>query len=452
MRKKILIITGMAVVAVAFAGCSASGSDNETGTTATTTATTTVSETTIVTETTSTETTTTETKDTETSADSGSLSKAETPKYNNDNPPEAYKEIITKHYHEMKNQCGDSPAASFPFAGDSHKCYSLSYSVNDLNEDGTPELMIISRNENDVFELYTLSGEEAVSLESGGYRASMWIDEDRDVCQYLSGGAATSIYIKSSLPKNATKLALVISASQNWGDCDKTIPAEGYDPVNAPDNTYTEVIAQEEFDKFSDRFYEMDRSFPFEAVPLKSFDPSEASDIKTEYANAAIKPERDPEDVWRNKYKVGVRFNNGIHIYLPSFSDSFYDGLEPMGNYGYSIIPDEYEYSPLVYSRYENGKVYYGEDRFEIDSNFVRIGVHEGVINIKGESGDTMPEDDGLHRYRKIGEKGGKVYYLDFTPPDYGNGETPQWYDGDETDPGYYAEYADMITESAWVE
>ena len=257
--KKIGII-GLACLTagIGLAGCAGSNPQPET----TTTETTTVEETT----TTTAETTTT-TQETTTTA--------EVPVYDNDNLPTAYKEVIDKLYQDIKNQRESNEAygGGYVLGNSGHSGDEVvSYSVHDLNNDDIPELFIISENSNYIYEIYTLSVDKAILLGGGGYRAYMWIDEDGYVCQNLNGGAHSNHLSKRSLPKNGTALALIELVEEEWGDCNKTTPAEGYDPVTAPDKLHTETITQEEFDAYNSSFHNYNQEFPFPSVPLRSFD------------------------------------------------------------------------------------------------------------------------------------------------------------------------------------
>ena len=260
MKKKIVIGLACLTAGIGLAGCAGS---NEQPTEATTTAeTTTVAETT----TTTAETTTT-TQETTTTA--------EAPVYDNDNPPAAYKKIITKHYNWINSTENPNSAKSFIFGGESKPRSEtvISYCVQDINADAIPELMITNDNNNNIYEVYTLNGDEAVLLIDGGYRSGLWIDEDNDICQQLSGGAESYIYSKYRLEKGASALSLVESATVDWGTFNKTTPAEGYDPVNAPDNTKTVDITEEEFKVYNDRIYNKAYDIlPFKTTPLRSFD------------------------------------------------------------------------------------------------------------------------------------------------------------------------------------
>ena len=177
------------------------------------------------------------------------------------------------------------------------------------------------------------------------------------------------------------------------------------------------------------------------------------------YADAAIPPGKDPEKVWDGVYKVELRLDNGIHIYVPSFFDSWYDGMEPHGNYGFGIHDPGDTDGYIDYSEYDENThtSHYGKDYFELKSNEIHIGIHEGVIDIAGRISSSMPKDDDIHKYKKIAEKDGKVFYIDFMTPYYSGSGYTGWkvYDGgfDEgSDLGYYNKYADMIADTAWVE
>ncbi len=453
-RNKPLIIVGTAIFASTIAGCGASGS-NVPETTATTTATTTTAETTTATTTT---TVAQATLTQETTAEETQLKPETESAYNNDNPPEAYKEIINNKYSEIRTACPDNADENDGMAlGTSflHCKDTLSYSVHDINNDGIPELMIVRLDENNVYELYTLSEDEKAVLlkESGGYRDSMWIDEGGVIYTFGSGGAGNNFISEYRLPAKGLKTTWLYEVYEDWGDFGKTVFEEEYDYVTAPEKKHTEAITQEEYENYIDKFYNRSKDFPFEAATIRHFKSIGAAtglSNDKKYANAAILPAEDPDVVWKDNYKVEVRLKNGIHIYLPSFSESFYDGLEPHGNFGWSISPDTDNWDGLEYYYFEGDKVYYGEDYFEIDYDAVTIGAHETVVNIVGKAGDNLPEDDGIHRYRKIGEKDGKVYYLDFVPPYYEGQGYVEWHD--EDDSSYFNRYADMIVKTAWVE
>ena len=175
----------------------------------------------------------------------------------------------------------------------------------------------------------------------------------------------------------------------------------------------------------------------------------------SKYADAAIPPKKDPDDVWKGIYKVEVRLKNGVHVYLPSFSASFKDGQEAMGTVGYYIQADNAEES-LNYTRFdeETKRIYYGQDYFEVDDFILHIGAHEGIIDIYCAAEKEVPgtsREDG-DEYKIIGEKNGGVYYLMFSAPSFYN-------DGQFTDFGvkagdidYFKEYADKIADTAWLE
>ena len=174
------------------------------------------------------------------------------------------------------------------------------------------------------------------------------------------------------------------------------------------------------------------------------------------YQNALIPPQKNPEKVWGDKYKVELRFSNGVHLYLPSFFERFQDGQEgaPGGIVGYNIIIGN---NAIDYSDYDEATntIHKGKDYFESNYNGIKIGIQEGTVDILCNSGSEMPKDDEKHKYKKIGEADGKVYYIDFTPPYWDEGigwesypETP-----DAAGPlDYFNKYADLIAETAWVE
>ena len=260
-RMKKIGIIGLACLTagIGLAGCAGSNSQPETTTTAETTTAAETTTTTAETTTTTQETTTT----------------AEAPVYDNDNPPAAYKEVVDKLYKNIKNQRESNEAygGGYVLGNSGHSGDEVvSYSVHDLNNDDIPELFIISENSNYIYEIYTLSVDKAILLGGGGYRAYMWIDEDGYVCQNLNGGARSNHLSKRSIPKNGTELALIELVEEEWGDCNKTTPAEGYDPVTAPDKLYTETITQEEFDAYNSSFHNYNKEFPFPSVPLRAFD------------------------------------------------------------------------------------------------------------------------------------------------------------------------------------
>ena len=169
------------------------------------------------------------------------------------------------------------------------------------------------------------------------------------------------------------------------------------------------------------------------------------------YSDASISPALYPEDVWSGIYKIEVRLNNGSHIYLPSFFTGwFYEGIEPHGNYGYGmyVIDSVRGNYYLNYSKYVGNKVYYGKDYFKVNANKVFIGGQESIIDIAIKTGSKMPTNDKHHMYRKIGNVGGKIYYIEFSTPDsilpYGAPAIVQ--------NEYYEEFAEKIVKSAWVE
>ncbi|GEM_PF-5770336 len=175
----------------------------------------------------------------------------------------------------------------------------------------------------------------------------------------------------------------------------------------------------------------------------------------SKYADAAIPPKKDPDDVWKGIYKIEVRLKNGVHIYLPSFGESFKDGQEAMGTVGYYIQADNAK-DPLIYTRYdeENKRIYYGQDYFEVDDYYLHIGAHEGIIDIYCGAGNEVPgisREDG-DEYKIIGEKYGGVYYLLFSAPSfYNNGQFTD-FGVKAGDIDYYKEYADKIADTVWLE
>ena len=271
MKKAIIIGVACLTAGIGLAGCGASSTTTETATTETmTTAESTTAETTTTTiDTTTAEPTTTT-----------SVSTTEAPVvYDNNNPPEAYKKIISERYNEFKGVCSDGTndqtngvalGSSFIHCGSE-----ISYCIHDINDDEIPELMLLS--DEYIHELYTLHDGNAVMLWEGGYRSSLWIDEERTICQFGSGGAAVHGYEKNYLPKNGAALALIFRVEEDWGDYSKITPADDYDPFIAPDKIITEKITSEEYEKYINQFDEKNSTFPYEATFLKDFSNNVAS-------------------------------------------------------------------------------------------------------------------------------------------------------------------------------
>lgn len=286
MRKNIIFFTGAIIAAAVLAGCGADVDPKENETTEIST----VTKAPVETTTSVTETTTVQSATIETTVASGELSKAETPVYDNDNPPEEYKKKINKYLEESKTQCDENGCLgflkSFPAAGRSmKKDESLYYSVHDINGDGIPELMIFERpgNSYSMLKLNTLSKGNVIGLIEGGYRLPLSVDSEGYIYNGTTGGATYNDEYKYILPKRGTSLSLVEKWSQRDSECTKNIPLEGYDPVNAPDKMHTEAVSDEEYLDYAKSFIDSANDCSaFDIVPLRHFELGSSPDAHPE--------------------------------------------------------------------------------------------------------------------------------------------------------------------------
>ena len=164
------------------------------------------------------------------------------------------------------------------------------------------------------------------------------------------------------------------------------------------------------------------------------------------YSDASIPPKEQPEDIWDGIYNIEVRFNNGVHLYLPSFSTGyFYEGWEPHGNFGWDYFPEGGN-NRLIYFNFIGEKVYSGQKYFKVNTNTLHVTAQEAEIDIAVGSGNSVPLDNQFNTYRTIGTVGGKSYYIEFSMPSSWNS---YWYGYNSE---YYREFAGKIVNSAWVE
>ena len=180
------------------------------------------------------------------------------------------------------------------------------------------------------------------------------------------------------------------------------------------------------------------------------------------YSYAAITPKEDPEEVWAGIHKIEVRFKNGMHIYLPSFREDFKEGNHyTYIGYGYTTgwYDPPLEYYKVIREDQVTDRIYYGKDYFDVDSYSLHIYTQDQFMSLFSFDGEYDPGEDILNVenpyvynsensniYRRIGKKGGKYYYVDFSVSDP--------YDRTWSEGGldYYIKYADKIVKSAWVE
>ena len=161
------------------------------------------------------------------------------------------------------------------------------------------------------------------------------------------------------------------------------------------------------------------------------------------YSDALVFPKQNPDEVWGEQHKIEICLNNGIHLYLPSFFDNWYEGAE-LVIAGYGVRTDNNEY--IDYYKMVDRKVYSGEDFFNVNTNTIFAGATDDHLRIKGEIGDRLPSNDNENKYREIAEKDGKVYYIDFSPMIWDGGDSRESYTE------YLSKFEDKIVNSAWVE
>lgn len=164
------------------------------------------------------------------------------------------------------------------------------------------------------------------------------------------------------------------------------------------------------------------------------------------FADATIMPKQNPDDVWGDEHKIEVRFNNGMHLFLPSFFDNWYEGVADLTIAGYGMRTENNEY--IEYFNLVDDKVYSSDDYFELNTNKLYVGATEDQLSISGIIADEMPSEDNDNTYKLIGSKDGKTYYIEFAPI--------YWEDSGlsslDSCLNYVNKYADKIVNSAWVE
>ena len=163
----------------------------------------------------------------------------------------------------------------------------------------------------------------------------------------------------------------------------------------------------------------------------------------TEYASASVMPRQNPDDVWGNEHKIEIRLNNGMHLYIPSFFDNWYEGAELMFA-GYGIRTDG-NYN-IPYFRQDADRIYSAGDYFEVETNTIYVGATEDHLKIKGELGDKLPSDGAENHYREIAVNGGRTYYIDFSLMVWDGGDSRESYND------FLNKFEDKIINSAWVE
>ena len=126
----------------------------------------------------------------------------------------------------------------------------FSYAFEDLNKDGTPELLLflgISKNEREIAAGFTIVNGKMKSFMIGWARNEYWICKDGYIYNLGNSGGQANSYTKYKMGKS--QLTVVDNVCENWGEYYKT--ADG--------NLYTTgkktTISKAEFTRVSEAWY-----------------------------------------------------------------------------------------------------------------------------------------------------------------------------------------------------
>lgn len=126
---------------------------------------------------------------------------------------------------------------------------SFGYTIQDINDDGIPELIITSEYTGGIIELYTCKNNRPITVLEGYVRDSFQITNDYKICEHGSSGAAYSTIAFYNFPKGGTRLECEDYYFTEPDDNDYSITHYYHNTTGSNSKSDSKEISENEFQK-----------------------------------------------------------------------------------------------------------------------------------------------------------------------------------------------------------
>ena len=167
--------------------------------------------------------------------------------------PDAYIPVLNGIYNFITDSDEDNPygligilEAMDPIGNPEKDLSSIGYAVKNINDDGLEELFISDNN--NIFGLYTIEGDEAILVTEGWARSRNYLLSDNTIYYEGSGGAVQTIFGAYKLNSGSTELEVIDMYFSDFVDDEQQEIGwfyEGDDSDNANDSVLTEMTSDD---------------------------------------------------------------------------------------------------------------------------------------------------------------------------------------------------------------
>ena len=302
-----------------------------------------------------------------------------------------YGSVLDEYRYAIENQLyPDSLPDNVSYALDTSSLDNVGYTFVDLDENGILELITGNMDQDDqfVYDVYTLDGDEPIQLKTSKLRSRVHISENNQVLyDYLQEG----VYHYQIYDLDETNLSLVEELVSESYDTYKLISDDGEASVTVGDHLWNEFSANYTSKKFE--FMPFSSSYAEEMKKMTEENENNGGDQSDEprydFSYVAVTPENDYEK--GNRYANVEELEIDNHpVYRLTFNTSVTNARErPMGVSRTSFINDDYVY-------------------FVMDQGDKNYGIYRYDLNALEE--EKLTEDDNIDDLMSVNGK--YVFYL----------------------------------------